>query len=103
VTFGGMHNDLFTEFGEQGVVTHSDDSTTDVLVVMAFGVDEVDAYNEVVDRVDKASFRRVDVTVKMNEMLTVATGEFAGTYNIGKKLESNGFVEGREIVRSTAS
>lgn len=98
-----MHNDLFTEFGEQGVVTHSDDSTTDVLVVMAFGVDEVDAYNEVVDRVDKASFRRVDVTVKMNEMLTVATGEFAGVYNIGKKLESNGFVEGREIVRSTAS
>lgn len=99
MSFDGMHDDLFSEFAEQGTVTDGDGFYTDVSVIVRFGVDEIDDYNAVVGRVDTASFRVSQIQVSSGQRLEISTGEFSGKYDIGRVIENNGYVEGREIVR----
>lgn len=79
----------------------SKSDSTEVTVIMDFGVDELDEYNEVVGRIDKATFKSSEVKPIRGNRIEVFSAEFSGTYVLGKKLKSNGYVEAREIVRTT--
>jgi len=96
-----MHDALFRHFGVAGLLVDKEGSVEDidVTVIMNFGVESVDEYGEVVDRVDKADFRNTLVMTKRGQRLTVTQGEFTGNYTLGRKLKSNGYLESREIVR----
>jgi len=98
VGFSTMHESLFRHFGVAGTLV-SDLGTTDVTVILEFGVEELDEFNEVVGRVDKVSVRNQEATTLKGQKLRVLAGEFSGYYTLGRKLKSNGYIEVREIVR----
>lgn len=103
MSFGALHDSLFRQFGVAGVVTHKDTSTTAVEVVVRFGVDAIDEYGEVMEKIDRAMFRASVVTTKQGEILTVSTGEFAGVYELGRMLKNNGYVIGRVITKQSSA
>ncbi|RLC08112.1 MAG: hypothetical protein DRI24_23855 [Deltaproteobacteria bacterium] len=95
-----MHDDLFDAFAEQVIVTDKDGVRLEVDAVLSFGVEAVDDFNEVVERVDKASFRTSEYTYKRGDIMEITSEVWAGLYELGKRLESNGFVSGFEITRN---
>lgn len=99
VGFANMHEVLFRHFGGKGVLSNKEGQAMEVDVILRFGVDDIDEFNEVVERVDKVSFKASQVGSLKGQTLTVATGEFTGKYDLGRKLRSNGYMESRELVR----
>lgn len=97
--FGLMHDSLFTAFGEQGTVLHKSGKTTSVKVVIARRVDYIDEYGEVARKIDKASFLSSSVDVSTGDELELASGVNSGTWAVGKMVENNSYVQGREIVK----
>jgi len=97
-----MHDSLFRHFAVKGVIVEDDQPDTDVDVILNFGVEAIDEYNEVIERVDKADFRNTQIKTKRGQLLVVGDGEFSGEYMLGKKLKSNGYIEAREITRKAA-
>lgn len=95
-----MHDVLFDSFSiKVDVVDKHANETFGVEAVIAFGTDDIDEYGEVVGRVDQVSFRTSVYKGGHGTVMTVSGGEFAGVYNLGKTLESNGYVSSYEITR----
>ena len=95
-----MHDTLFDTFSNKVVVTDKYGVESNADAVIAFGTDELDEYNEVVGRVDKASFRSSSGKFVHGDIMQIPTGEWAGHYILGRTVESNGYVTGYEITRS---
>lgn len=97
--FGNMHKSLFRTFGVDGTLIADNAMETPVVVIVNFGVDEIDEFNEVVGRIDKATFDIDSVNPKKGERLVIPAGKFSGQYLLARKIKTSAYVEVREIVR----
>jgi len=102
--FPSMYESLFRHFSVAGILVSGSEFepvTEPVRVIIEFGVDEIDEYNQLVGRVDKVSFKN-PVSPSRGNRIDVSEGDFAGKYTIGRKLENNGYISAFTIARVSA-